>query len=176
MVSHHILRMIFLIRHYSLYHTLGLSLDSISLIIVSPDYSILSKKKMRSTTFYWKIWYQEVINLQKCNIIDFWQSLLYSLHFLDYHLPEDSFTQVLPNIHKTENFKNHIPAYSHHSYESLVCMIVTGRAWRRSWVAWTFCLLSSRKYRMPGLAKVMVTMMTLFFNEASSFGQIWMEH
>jgi len=42
-----------LTRHYSLYHTLGLSLDSISLII----------------------------------------SLLYSLHFLDYHTPEDSFTQ-----------------------------------------------------------------------------------
>jgi len=42
-----------LTRHYSLYHALGLGLDSISLTI----------------------------------------SLLYSLHFLDYHLPEASFTQ-----------------------------------------------------------------------------------
>ena len=33
------------------------------------------------------------------------QSLLYSLHFLDYHTPEVSFTQVLSKTHQTENVK-----------------------------------------------------------------------
>ena len=40
------------------------------------------------------------------------QSLLYSLHFLDYHTPEVSFTQVLSNTHQTENIK----------YPSLSCL------------------------------------------------------
>ena len=37
------------------------------------------------------------------------QSLLYSLHFLDYHTPEVSFTQVLSNTHQTENIRYHAP-------------------------------------------------------------------
>ena len=39
------------------------------------------------------------------------QSLLYSLHFLDYHTPEVSFTQVLSNTHQIKNMKYHAPVF-----------------------------------------------------------------
>ena len=52
--------------------------------------------------FFIGIYDKKVLNVPKIEIVNnCWQSLLYSLHFLDYHLPEDSFTQVLPNVHKT---------------------------------------------------------------------------
>ena len=55
------------------------------------------------------------------------QSLLYSLHFLDYHTPEVSFTQVLSNTHQTKNIKYHAPVF-------VVYMVVLA-----SWKAGDIC-------------------------------------
>ena len=85
------------------------------------------------------------------------QSLLYSLHFLDYHTPEVSFTQVLSNTHQTENIKYPAPFF-------VVFMVVVGGGERDGVMGCCYVgVLGSVSGRSFGIMKG-VRELSVFFN------------